>query len=362
MEVSFKAKPISIKTAENINQQLKKSKFFDIICHSSTDEDVAACAKALQWHLKTLKIPSQIISDSAVDTFHYTKQQSSLKKDPQGILCLDFSSYSRINKSLAEYINKAKNLICIDHHKDGNLKTNTEYIDTSAKSCSGIILRFFDALKKKIPDNILQQLYCGMLDDLRKNNYIRYNETLNPILTNIARNDKNTMQLYERLNNTLSQEERDEVVKHLNVLARLNKAEKKFKDDLESKIQFIPNKKFAFIEIPVKDEEWSSLGGDNKVTSAVMGNFRVSVLENPKFQELNTIAIFYPVNDCYRISIHSKNNSVIDFFNYVKNNTNPDLTAGGHPNRGGGCIQTLNPKKCHIWVEQFIKSAKEFYK
>ena len=134
MEVSFKAKPISIKTAENINQQLKKSKFFDIICHSSTDEDAAACAKALQWHLKTLKIPSQIISDSAVD------------------------------------------------------------------------------------------------------------------------------------------------------------------------------------------------------------------------------------NDCYRISIHSKNNSVIDFFNYVKNNTNPDLTAGGHPNRGGGCIQTLNPKKCHIWVEQFIKSTKELYK
>ena len=372
MEVNFEAKPISNNQATRLSNQLRKCVSADIICHNSSDEDALACAKALQWFLDKQKIVSRIISDNATDTFEINDKNFKIidtisQKLPQKIdnaICVDFSSLSRMGLELANLIKKSKNLICIDHHinSDINDLTNDIYIDTTAKSCSGILLRMFEGLKLSLPSKIKKILYCGMCDDFRKNNYIRFDESLRPIQTNLLKNDLNSYYLYQKLINDLSQNDKDEVISHLNVLSRLSPMQKNFKDSLEARMKTVANGKFGFIEIPENNLEWKALGGDNKFTSSIMSHFRVNILENPIYPNLDSIAIFYPVNNAYRLSIHSKSDNVLNLFNQIRKQKIPNLIAGGHANRGGGCINSTEPEVCHDWVVKIVDSARNFYK
>lgn len=386
MELSFKANPISVKQAKYMQRELLTSKFVDIICHSGTDEDAIACANTMQWFLKTAKIPSRIILDNAKDTFKYsekwdildTSKKSLPQTRPESVLCVDFSSKERIIRNVADYINKAKNILCLDHHENGDIVSNitpiTEvltadeidtlperkfYVDSTAKSCSGVLLRFFDTLRIKLPDEIKTRLLCGMTDDLRKNHYLEFDDTLNPVELPLLRSDFQTRELYSKLKASVSDEEQKRVIKHLNVLASLNPEEIEFKNSLPDRIRTIPNGKFGCIVIPPDDRQWERLGGDNKRTSAIIGNFRVESLK--KYPHLKTAAVFYPANGAYRISIHSSDDNVLRLFNYIKENINPELKAGGHENRGGGSIPTLNPDTCEKWVKEIIHGADEFY-
>lgn len=369
MEISFQAKPISIKRAEYTKLQLLKSNFVDIVCHSSSDEDTIASARAIKWFLNKNKIPSRIISDSAAKTFNYKSgdtldiSSQKLPKVPSGtVLCVDFSEYTRVSSELKKYIEKAKNLICIDHHNGPEpiLKGNNIYTDLSAKSCSGIILRFFEALKINPPEKIKQILYCGMSDDLKKNKFLEFTDReLFPAKTKEFMKDKNTKYLYSKLESELSAKDKIEVNKHLNILMSLNKPEKMFKDSLPEKIQYNSNGKFGYVIIPPNDEQWLSLGGDNKRTSAILRNFRLTALKNDS--NLDSAAVFYPNSSGYRISIHSKGNNVLKIFEHIRG-LFPEFSGGGHPERGGGGNSSLKPEDCNRWINSVISGIDDFYK
>lgn len=369
MEVSFQARPISLKTAEYTKSQLLKSKFVDIICHSSSDEDTIASARAMKWFLDKNKVPSRIISDGGVKSFQYKSgdtldlsEQSLPSTSPDTVLCVDFSEYSRVSSSLKSYIEKAKNLLCIDHHKGANPILNNQniYVDLSAKSCSGIILRLFEALKLNVPMPVKRTLYCGMTDDLRKNKYLTFSDkSLYPIKSKDFMADENTKYLYTKMEKELPQNEQEKVVKHLNLLTSLTKEEKVFKDDLPRRIKYNSNGKFGYVIIPINDKQWSSLGGDNKRTSAIISNFRISTLaNNPK---VDSVAVFYPNSTGYRISIHSKGDNVLKMFEHVRKSF-PEFSGGGHPERGGGGNFTLDPRKSISWTNAIIKGIDDFYK
>ena len=367
MEISFTAKPINLSQAKHLKRQILKPKNLDIICHNNSDEDSFACAKALQWFRQSYGKNVRIITNNAEDIFQYdtkslidTSKETSKLADT--VLCVDFSATNRITPETLEQIKSAKKVLCIDHHSGSNISSKNPkdiYIDTTAKSCSGIILRLFEKLNINPPKNILKQLFSGMTDDLRKNNYLKYNETLTPIQKEKMFQDVNTKHLYDKLTKKLTSKEQTEVVGHLNVLSRLTPAEKAFKDSLPSRLKYSADGKFGYIVIPVDDQEWKAIGGDNKITSTIMANFRTETIENNN-GPLDIIAIFYPTNDLYQVSMHSKNNNVVNLVNKLKE-TDPNLSAGGHANRGGGRIYTLNSKKCQEWVDNFISKANEFF-
>ena len=369
MEVSFQARPINIKRAEYLKSQLLKSNFVDIVCHSSSDEDTIASARAMKWLLDKNNTPSRIISDSADKTFNYkngdTLDISSQKlpdKPSDTVLCVDFSEYTRVSAELKKYIEKAKNLVCIDHHSGPEqiINGNNIYVDLSAKSCSGIILRFFEALKINPSEKIKQFLYCGMSDDLKKNKYLEFADSaLFPAKTKEFMQDKNTKYLYTKIENELPTDDKIEVNKHLNILMSLNKSEKMFKDSLPEKIQYNSNGKFGYVVIPIGDKQWNSLGGDNKRTSAILRNFRLSALKNNS--NLDSAAVFYPTNSGYRISIHSKGNNVLKMFEHIRKYF-PEFSGGGHPERGGGGNSGLNPQECIRWTNSVINCIDDFYK
>ena len=369
MDISFQARPISLKQAEYTKLQLLKSNFVDIVCHSSSDEDTIASAHAMKWFLEENKIASRIISDSADKTFNYKSgdtfdiSSQKLPESPAGtILCVDFSEYTRVPSELKKYIEKAKNILCIDHHSGAEpiLNNKNIYVDLSAKSCSAIILRFFESLKINPPAKIKQFLYCGMSDDLKKNKYLEFSDSaLFPVKTKELLHDKNTDYLYSKMEKELSQDDKIEVNKHLNILMSLNKSEREFKDCLPEKIQYNSNGRFGYVIIPADDKQWKSLGGDNKRTSAILRNFRISALE--KDSNLDSAAVFYPNSSEYRISIHSKGNNVLKLFEHIRK-LFPEFSGGGHPQRGGGGNSTLEPKESVRWMNSVIHGIDDFYK
>lgn len=369
MEISFQAKPISIKRAEFTKRQLLTSKAVDIICHSSSDEDTIASARAMKWFLDKNKVFARIISDGASKTFQYKHGDTldiasdKLPKSPADtVLCVDFSEYTRVSSELKKYIENAKNILCIDHHsgKEPIINNKNIYIDTTAKSCSGIILRLFDALKIDPPMKVKRTLYCGMSDDLKKNKYLLFTENNpKPIKTKEFLHDKNTKYLYSRMEKELPKIEQEKVINHLNILRSLNKKEKQFKDNLSQRTQYNSNGKFGYAVIPIGDKEWQALGGDNKRTSAILSNFRLTLLaKNPN---LDSAAVFYPNSGGYRISIHSKNDNVLKIFEYIRK-TFPEFSGGGHPERGGGGNFSLDPEKSIIWMNSILKGIDDFYK
>ena len=369
MEISFQAKPISIKRAEYTKLQLLKSKSVDIVCHSSSDEDTIASARAMKWFLDKNKVSSRIISDGASKTFKYKNGDTldiatdKLPTTPADtVLCVDFSEYTRVSSELKKYIEKTKNILCIDHHSGQApiISNKNIYIDTSAKSCSGIILRLFDALKINPPMKIKRTLYCGMTDDLKKNKYLLFTEhNLKPLKTKEFLHDKNTKYLYSRMEKELPEKEQEKVINHLNILRSLNKKEKQFKDNLSKRIQYNSNGKFGYAVIPIGDKEWLALGGDNKRTSTILSNFRITLLKNsPK---LDSAAIFYPNSGGYRISIHSKSDNVLKMFDHIRK-TFPEFSGGGHPERGGGGNFNLDPEKSVKWMNAILKGIDDFYK
>lgn len=369
MEISFQAKPISLNKAEYTKLQLIKSKFVDIVCHSSSDEDAVASAKAMKWYLEKNNIPSRIISDGAGKTFDYktgdTLDISShkLPSSPEDTaLCVDFSEYTRVSSSVKQFIQNSKHLLCLDHHHGPTQILDNEniYIDLSAKSCCGVILRLFEALKVKLPMEVKRTLYCGMADDLRKNKYLIFSDkSVLPRKTEEFMLDGNTKSLYEKLERELPKDEQEKVMKHLNVLLSLNQDEIKFKEDLPNRMKYNSNKKFGYVTIPIDDKEWLSLGGDNKRTSSILSNFRVRTLEN--FPNIDAVAVFYPNSSGYRISMHSKGNNVLKLFDHIRKSF-PEFSGGGHEERGGGGNFSLNPEKSIEWMNSIIKGAQDFYK
>ena len=385
MVVSFCANPISKAQAHHFKNKIIEAKSIDIICHINADEDSVACAKAIQWYATKLKKPSRIFSDSKLTYKSNDKTKNYIdlnkktipKKFSNTIFCVDFSSYSRLKDYFKDAIKNAENLLCIDHHDNADISNNINeidhiltaqeikklshsniYIDSTAKACSAIILELFKTLKVKIPQDIKANLYCGLTDDLRKNKYIIFDNTLNPIKTSLFFEDLNTQKIYSRLTNSLNKKKRNKIIKHLNVLASLNQDEKAFQERLWKDLKITSKQKLAYVIIPPDDSEWIKLGRDNHITSVIMNNFRVSALNENK--NLDSIMIFYQDNNGYRMSAHSRNNSLMNYFDFLRQHEIPYLQAGGHPDRAGGTIETFDRNESINWAMKIINNFEKF--
>ena len=151
-------------------------------------------------------------------------------------------------------------------------------------------------------------------------------------------------------------------MKNVDIISSLNPEQKAFRESLEDRMNFSKNGKIAYIEIPSDDEEWKKLGGDNTVTSTILNRFRTGVLNNPKYDNVKMVFTFYEANGAYRMSAHSKDCSLLDYFKHVENNAWPNFTkiSGGHANRAGGGIMDSRPEICHNWVQKIV-SCEDFF-
>ena len=394
--INFSANKMSNKQAHYFEQRLKNSKHVDIVCHASTDRDSLNSAIAMQRYLDNLSVNSRIIVSQELNKIGVMKpdfkyiQADEIKPDStpkDTVLCVDFSAKERVNPNVLKYINKADNILCIDHHEGVNLfkdnyitikkpmedtykvinSTVPCYIDTSAKSATSIIYRMFEALRQPVSNTQAYSLMFGLVDDGAKKGYFvcdGKNGTITP--TTKLVNDENAFDVYNKLNEKINDEQRKKIAKAIDIISNLTDEERAFQKSLYDKIKLSKNKKIAYIEIPPDDPEWTKLGSDNARTSKILNRFRQAILNNEYHDEkLNDVVLaltFYEAEGNYRISAHSKEPSLLDFYKYIEDTKIPDFTknAGGHSERGGGRIRTTNKKTCHKWVKDIV-SCDEFY-
>lgn len=379
--IAFRAKPIPLNVLNRTKSELLNNKVVnvDIYCHSSADEDTINSAKVFADWLtakgKKVNIcaPESEVKDLYINTKKYNLKHSN--NIPDKSVVLDFNAEERLSDKYKDlfYKNKQENIIGYDHHTPTVSKLKGDfYVDDSAKSCCGILTRFFDGLGIKLPKEARKSLYCGMVSDYKKSGLLKLtsdNGIYKLTKTDKLLGDKNSLEVFDKLDSSLTKEEKNKIYKHLDPLSRLNHDEKLLRKRVFSQLQVSPNGKMAYVVIPPEDALWKKVGMDTPKTSEILKDLRVRVSENSqnvsmlsdeqknKMKNVDTVVAFYRKGDEYRMSIHSRSNSAIKLIDYIKENLNPNIIAGGHADRAGGKIDSVNEKDTMKFVNDFVKAS-----
>lgn len=392
--ISYRANKMPYPQAKYFKDKLTSSKNVDIICHELTDKDAANSALAMDEYLKNQGINSRILLSQDLKALGLKINNSNIvqfedfnpQKEKNTVLCVDFCASDRVPSKIYDYIKRADKLYGIDHHKgidivDGNYtcinstinetlpleSVSSYYVDTTAKSASAIIYRFLEALGEDISNSQAYAIFSGLMSDCNKKGLVRCDGENGVIeLKKEFVEDKNTYEIYQKLREKLTAKQIREIAKSVDLISNLTPEEKKFKDSLKDRIILSPNKKIAYVEITPDDKEWEDLGSDNPITSTILNRFRVDVINNKfqdeKLKDVVLALVFYKAGENYRISAHAKDNSLLKFFDYAKTKTTNSIhqSLGGHSERGGGKIASLDKDICHKWVLDII-SCGDFY-
>lgn len=387
---NFTANVMPKNCAEYINSKLKNAKTVDIFCHKSSDEDTFNSAKAMYSYLKSNGISPRIIASNAIKNFEYDTKNYNIIQDYEInkntkksdiALCVDFSSPNRLPENVLNYIKKYdKNIVGFDHHNDNVVVTSdynkitqsyaktqampaidakNYYIDSSAKSNCAIISRFFDAIGHKISSLEAKFLLAGMIDDTAKNGTTKIDKSGNITVNDKINDNGNTKEVMENVLSNINQADKTSVIKHLTNKVKLSDKEFQFLNNLENKVQYSSNGKYAYVEISKDDKEWLDLGKDTLPALIALKQFRENTLN--KNQNICAVAVFYPTNEKnnFKMSILTKEDYAKQIIDNIKATTYPELIAGGHENRSGGYIVTTDDNVYHDWINLFKNSAEK---
>ncbi len=379
--IVFRAKPIPKSIIDKTKNELldKNINRIDIYCHSSADEDTINSAKVFyNWLTRNGKDVKICVPKTEVQKLYFSSKDFKLKGEdktvPDKSIILDFNSKERLSSQYSDLFknNLPQNVVGYDHHTPSNILNGDFYIDDSAKSCCGVLTRFFEGLGEKLSLKDKKNLYCGMVSDYKKSGLVSLNKSENSyelIKTNKLLNDKNSLDVFNKLDKSLSNKDKQEIYIHLDPLARLTNDEKVLQERLYSQLKVSSNGKMAYVVIPPNDKLWKKVGMDTPTTSEILKDIRTQVSTDSqkaeflsdeqklKMKDVDTVIAFYQKDNEYRMSIHSKSNSALKLIDYIKENINPDLIAGGHADRAGGKIDSLKKEDVNNFINSFIKAS-----
>ena len=159
------------------------------------------------------------------------------------------------------------------------------YSDTTAKSATSVIYRFFEALGEEIDNPKAYDLFLGLADDATKKGLVKCDGARGIIeAQDKLIKDKNAYEIYQNLKDKLTQEQVSKIAKTIDLMSSLTSEQKEFKNSLQDRTKLSQNGTIAYVEISPDDEEWKSLGGDNTITSTILNRHRQSILSSEKYE------------------------------------------------------------------------------
>ena len=388
---NFTANVMPKNCAEYIDNKLKTAKTVDIFCHNSSDEDTFNSAKAMYSYLQSNGIKPRIIVSDGRECYKYDTAKYNIIQDNEVddktqkadmALCVDFSASNRVSSKVLDYIRSyGENVVGFDHHNNPDkitpnynqitqsyakiqempkLEAKNFYIDSSAKSNSAIISRFFDAVGHKMTNKEGQFLLAGMMDDTMKDGLLRVSSIGKISIKENIDDCGNTKSVMDNVLSKLNVLDRLNVLKHFENKGKLTQKEINFQKKLQENTKYSKNGKFAYIEIPQNDKDWELIGRDSFRVKVLLGKYRKKML---KRDDISAVAVFYPSNqNVYKMSIQSKENFAKQIIDNIKSTSCPELVAGGHDDRSGGLLESSDNTQCHNWVNLFVDSADKLLK
>lgn len=382
---SFGAKVIPYHVSSEYKKLLLKGKTVDIYCHMSPDDDTVNSMKTFAgWLKRHGKQVSVCINPKETKDLYFKPEKYTIKTGsqisdavlPDVALVLDFNGKSRIDKAYREEFEKCKpeNVVCFDHHipMENPIEGNV-YRDETAMSCCGIVYRFFESIGEKLTKKELKSLYCGVLSDYRKSRLV---EISNNELIKFPKldEDKNSKEILERIEKQLDKKDKVQIYRHLDILSNLTKEEKALKKYLYSKVEVTKNGKLAYVVLDPEDEAWRSVGMDGTRTSTIIRELREKLVsdktnknfspeQQKKIKDVKGAIVFYRKKDTtdstYQMSFTAKGNYAQKIVDYIRENINPNLEEGGHPNRRGGKIYSIAQNEVNAFVNSFLTAAEK---
>lgn len=389
--VTFKSQIINAPTVSKINKFMTQNDDFVIRFHIAPDEDAINSAKAVYDYLKALgkKVSIFVSKEETNGLFFNPKKYNLTDKAETGshTIALDFNEMQRANgnqkDTKTDFSKTFDDILVLDHHStsENTIKANPEnsevYIDTTSKSCCGIILRLFEGLDnlKNLKKADAESLYCGMLSDFIKSKYVRVQNTPDGrklLKFDALKEDKNSTEVLEKLEKILDEKSKQKIYKHLDSLFSLNKTEKGFWQGLFSKVQTTKNGKLAYVILDLNDKTYAKLGYDNTKTSDMLSDLRNRVIGDAqndpwfsaetreKLKDVEGVVVFYRASGAadsdFQLSLTTKGNYAEKLMAKIKEN-NPDFEGGGHYNRMGGRIHTCEHTKVQGFIQEVLTAA-----
>lgn len=367
---SFKAKPMQIEEALRLKSALLKGGTSGIYPHDSADLDAAKGSSFLRRRLKKWQQKAVIFAENrGLKYLGFSKKTVNIEyAKPDHLISFDHGSTERFPKVFARALEEIspENRVVVDHHEDSKdtaIKCGYSYIDSTAKSCCAIMYRLAEALGEKLNKNDLRDLYTGMLSDYEKSELVKFKNS-KLIKQPALDEDKNAKEVLEKVEVQLSQKDKNKIYRHLDILSNLTPREEVLRAKLLSQVQVSPNGKLAYVIIPLGDKNWSSMGMDTIRNSDILRDVRLSILDsrktNEKLKNIEGVMIFYrekPSDDSlYKMSIHSINHYAKRLIDQVKMTTGLK-TTGGHEDRAGGRIFSVQPNDVQLFINNFLQAS-----
>lgn len=389
---AFKARPIPFYVLNRFRPKIENAQSIDIYSHALPDEDTINSNMVLgNWLKQQGKKVFTCTGAKGLKGFFSRFLPQDIKQDrtPADLtIILDFNARERVPVSFFDIFDKTPpgNIIGLDHHPKTKDPINGDiYSDTSARSCCAVLYRFFEGLgiERSLSTEDLQRLYCGILSDYEKAQLIKLRNSELIKLPELD-SDYNVKEVLERVESRLSDTERHEVYKHLDVMSNLTIKEAAFRKKLCSKIKVTPNGKLAYIVIDVDDKGWVDMGFDNPRNSTILRDLRFNIINNAKANKMFSLAqrlqlqsvegamVFYRIKkrngDFYAMSIHSHGDYAKRLIERVRenwdiylkaSNKNIRFDAGGQDNRSGGRIFSTDRDDCNAFIQSFIDASEQ---
>ena len=162
---------------EYIKRYIDESKTICLASHKHADGDAVGSVGAMYHFLKELGKEVYMILPNLGNNFSFLPNiEEKVEQVPVDeydlLICLDTSNKERLNIS-SEDINKAKNIIVIDHHINNTLEADAKYVCEQAPANCEIIYDVIKYMNHSFSKNIAEYIYMGIMTDTGSFNYER---------------------------------------------------------------------------------------------------------------------------------------------------------------------------------------------
>lgn len=321
-----KIEKISQKELEKFKNFIDEANTIAISAHINPDGDALGSALGLRKSLELYGKKSEVIKISEVDDYlKFLPQLENYKKPSQKeydlFIIVDCSEFDRIDKAI-EICKNSKNVLVIDHHKGGSIKTDLNIIHSDSPASCELVYEIIKRLNLPIDKEIATLLYSGLVTDTNRFLYSNISELTFYTAADLYKIGADFEMIYKNLYQN----------KEISKL--------QFENHLLNKVEF--KKPYALVGVSQKTcHDFGVQIGDSESV--------VNMLRDLKGIEVACLVKEYGENE-YKISLRSKD--YLDVSEIARNNG-----GGGHIRASGFTINTDSMDKALNIMRKILEEA-----
>ena len=321
-----KIEKISQKELEKFKNFIDKANTIAISAHINPDGDALGSALGLRKSLELYGKKAEVIKISQVDDYLKFLPQLENYREPSEkeydlFIIVDCSEFDRIDNAI-EICIRSKNVLVIDHHEGGSIKTDLNIIHSDSPASCELVYEIIKRLNLPIDKEIATLLYAGLVTDTNRFLYSNISELTFYTAADLYKIGADFEMIYKNLYQN----------KEISKL--------QFENHLLNKVEF--KKPYALVGVRQKlCQEFGVQMGDSESV--------VNMLRDLKGIEVACLVKEYGENE-YKISLRSKD--YLDVSEIARNNG-----GGGHVRASGFTLNTDSMDKALNIMRKILEEA-----